>query len=917
MTIRRRRRPLVSRRRIDLMALGDAASAARDLAVIILPGEHRAMQRTRRAVYAHGLTCCEAEHAPIGSGWCWVLRAGCWPLSVPRPQASASGRATALIGLVIPAEPDAQRDRSAAKWDEWCRFSGGDADEVALPGMPASVLLDPRLADQCRQLIAAGATVSTSIDRILNDPTVRRIRWSGADVGEDERVRVVQVITSLQRGGAERLALALHQAVPRTHVAMHLIVAGDPARSAFPLPDDAYTCADAGPRPARMMEAALMACRLGADVVHAHLLAADDVAAFAAREVPLLITVHNAKPGWPERMTTVRAPCLLVACSRRVEVDLAEHLPQLPRRTVWNGIDPGVTEPSPQRQRDGQALRKRWKIPTDAVVLIALANPRAQKRLELLPAMLRPLQQQIDRPVHVLLAGEAGSGPGANEAELLFTTAVSAHGVGEQVHRLGMITDVGATLAAADMLVSPSAWEGLSLAHLEALAAGIPVITSDVGGAAEVASRHDQVHVLPVDADTAAWVHTLASVTRSLPPREKRLDAAFTITAMARGYARLYPRAAALARPATAPKGLWLVSNNLSVGGAQSSARRLLLHLHGAGIPVRCALLQEQVAMPTPGRQSLLAAGIPVLVLPTPDELDADSAVARLAQAIEADPPQAVLLWNVMPKYKVLLGEVVLNTPLWDVSPGEMNFSSLERLFRQLPSDLPLRDVRDYGTRLAGAIVKFGDEAAVATATFGVPVSVIPNGVPLSEVARTPRSSGPLVFGTATRLSPDKRLEDLIDALRVAAPRLPLWEFLIAGGLDGDHAYVHRLQAACVGLPIRFVGECENHQTFLADLDVFVLIAEPAGCPNASLEAMACGLPVVATAVGGMAEQIESGVSGLLVPPRDTQALADALVLIANDPQRRQRWGKAARERIADRFSVARMADDYRRICLR
>ena len=899
------------------MALGDAASVTMDLTVIILPGDHRAMQRTRRAVHAYGLICGDADDMGNRNGWWWVLRAGCWPCSVPRPQMSASGRATALIGLALRAEPDAQREHSAALWDEWCSASGGDADEAALPGMPAAVLLDPRSVEHCQRLIAGGAPVCTAVGRILADPTVRRIRWSGADVGEDERVRVVQVITSLQRGGAERLALALHQAMPRARLSMHLVVAGDPARSAFPLPADAYTCADAGSRPVRMTEAALMACRLGADVVHAHLLTVDDLDAFTARDVPLLITVHNAKPGWPERMTELRARCLLVACSRRVEADLAEHLPQLPRRTVWNGIDPAVSVPTPQRQRDGQALCRRWRIPTDAVVLIALANPRAQKRLDLLPAMLRPLHQQIGRPVHLLLAGEAGTGPGASEAELTFTAAVSAHGVGENVHRLGMITDVGAALAAADMLVSPSAWEGLSLAHLEALAAGIPVITSDVGGAAEVALRHEQVHVLALDADTAAWVETLAFVTRSLPPRQKRLDAAFTNTAMALGYARLYPRAAALARPATTSKGLWLVSNNLSVGGAQSSARRLLLHLHGEGVPVRCALLQEQLARPTSGRQSLLDVGIPVLVLPPPDEMDADTVVARLAQAIENDPPQAVLLWNVMPKYKVLLGEVLLNTQLWDVSPGEMNFSSLERLFCQLPSDLSLRDVGDYGARLVGAIVKFCDEAAIAAAMFSVPVSVIPNGVPLGEVTRTPRSSGPLVFGTATRLSPDKRLEDLIDALRVAAPRLPAWELRIAGGLDGDRAYVERLQAACVGLPIRFVGVSENHRVFLTDVDVFVLIAEPAGCPNASLEAMAYGLPVVATAVGGMAEQIESDVSGLLVPPRDAQALADALVLIANDSQRRERLGKAARERIAERFSVARMAEDYQRICMR
>jgi glycosyltransferase involved in cell wall biosynthesis len=94
------------------------------------------------------------------------------------------------------------------------------------------------------------------------------------------------------------------------------------------------------------------------------------------------------------------------------------------------------------------------------------------------------------------------------------------------------------------------------------------------------------------------------------------------------------------------------------------------------------------------------------------------------------------------------------------------------------------------------------------------------------------------------------------------------------------------------------------------------MIAEPAGCPNASLEAMGAGLPVVSTDVGGAGEQVVDGVTGRLVPRGDDGALADALVELASDDALRRRLGEAGRARAEERFSLRRMVDDYRRVCL-
>jgi glycosyltransferase involved in cell wall biosynthesis len=92
------------------------------------------------------------------------------------------------------------------------------------------------------------------------------------------------------------------------------------------------------------------------------------------------------------------------------------------------------------------------------------------------------------------------------------------------------------------------------------------------------------------------------------------------------------------------------------------------------------------------------------------------------------------------------------------------------------------------------------------------------------------------------------------------------------------------------------------------------MISEPAGCPNASLEAMAAGLPVVATDFGGAREQVIDGVTGRIVPRGDAAAFAAAILDYARDPQLRAAQGAAGQQRIATHFDTARMIRDYRRI---
>ena len=409
----------------------------------------------------------------------------------------------------------------------------------------------------------------------------------------------------------------------------------------------------------------------------------------------------------------------------------------------------------------------------------------------------------------------------------------------------------------------------------------------------------------------------LADVVQT-PPGSGREHARrdFSCARMLERHARLYPRAIEAEKRYRNGSGIWLVCNNFSTGGAQSSARRLLLGLAAEGVRVRAAVLQEQPNFPTQGRAALLRAGVSVVVLPPHGTTDPVGAVAELLERIDDDPPAAVLLWNALTEYKIRLADALLDVPLFDVSPGEMYFEALQRYFDRPCPGLPYRQPTDYGCRLSGVIVKYAAEVERAR-MLGAPVHVIPNGVPVPEL-RAPRvSDDRLILGTAARISPQKKLEEVLAALRCAAPHLPPHLLRIAGGVErGSEQYAADLRGLAEGLAVEWVGETLAVDDFLAGLDLFVQASEPMGCPNASLEALAAGLPVIATDAGGASEQVVDGVTGRLTPRGDPNALAAALIELAADTDRRATLGAAGRAWVAERFNLPRMLADYRRVCL-
>jgi glycosyltransferase involved in cell wall biosynthesis len=165
---------------------------------------------------------------------------------------------------------------------------------------------------------------------------------------------------------------------------------------------------------------------------------------------------------------------------------------------------------------------------------------------------------------------------------------------------------------------------------------------------------------------------------------------------------------------------------------------------------------------------------------------------------------------------------------------------------------------------------------------------------------------GTSLIVTASRLAPQKALQVMFEAL--SSLELPVTLAVLGTGPLEDEL---RRAASASGIErnVRWLGFRENVEDYIAAGDVFCLSSVWEGVPLAAQEAILLGVPVVATAVGGMPELVDDAVSGRLVPPNDPAALAAALRQVLSNKTLRTAFAAGARARLAERFSTERMLE--------
>lgn len=180
-------------------------------------------------------------------------------------------------------------------------------------------------------------------------------------------------------------------------------------------------------------------------------------------------------------------------------------------------------------------------------------------------------------------------------------------------------------------------------------------------------------------------------------------------------------------------------------------------------------------------------------------------------------------------------------------------------------------------------------------------------------VARQATSAGPLRVVTTGGILWGKGYEYALSAIRLLVDRGVDVRFEIIGGGEERQRLLYTIHDLELENHVVWHGPLPSTRVLeqLQKADVFLLSSLSEGLSNAALEAMACGLPVVTTAVGGMPEAVTDGVEGVLVPPRDPAAIAEALAGLAARPALRREMGAAARRRVVADFALDDQADAF------
>jgi starch synthase (maltosyl-transferring) len=330
-----------------------------------------------------------------------------------------------------------------------------------------------------------------------------------------------------------------------------------------------------------------------------------------------------------------------------------------------------------------------------------------------------------------------------------------------------------------------------------------------------------------------------------------------------------------------------LLATTLEIGGAERVIERLALGLRARYDIEAASVLGTEGGVGA----SLAAAGVPVHDLGAASKLELPRVLARLSGLLRERAVDLVSSFlfhaNMVARLATLRPRGAtrpkLVVSLRIVEPGRPWRLALERL----------------AAGLADRVVCVAEAVRRAAGAQGDPrFLVIPNGVPI------PAEPAPLAPGarwiSVGRLDEQKGHDVLIEAWRRLGARAPRLAIVGRGPREAD------LRARAAGLPIELCGERPEIEALLRSAGGFVLASRDEGLSNALLEAMAAGLPIVATRAGGTPEAVDDR-SGILVPPDDPDALAAAVAALAADPERARTLATTTRARAAALFSVERM----------
>ena len=621
--------------------------------------------------------------------------------------------------------------------------------------------------------------------------------------------------------------------------------------------------------------------------VSTHLVPDDLLALLWRGGVRTVPVVHNARSAWrndPASWEPSHVP-LAVACAEHVREEMVAAGCRVPVVVVRHRprVGPAATD-----RGERCAVRKELGLDPGTFLVGAIGAIKPQKDHPRAVEVLAALARRRDAALVVL--GGLLEPSATSELERVLDRAI-ALGVVPRLRLPGFVRDIEPWLAACDAVLNVSRFEGLPIAVQEALAAGLPVVATDVDGSREI--DHPALERVEQEAAPEAFAGHLARlpVRHGLEARPfARVPRCWSLT--------LAPRIAAGPRLDTL-----FVTANLNAGGAQRSLANLAGALRGRH---RYAIAVCAECTAGAFARELSGAGVEVFRAAA-DRDDVAIAESILAHAA-ARGASTLCLWNVAPGVKLLLARFAPpSLRVVDASPGGYAFEEMESA-REFAAAVG-SGVAGYYRRLDVLVVKWADPHAPPARN----IVRIPNGVELRE-RPAPRASRPR-FLVSGRIAPSKRIELVLGAFRRLREWLPEAALDVIGTAEPrEAAYAERLRAAAPpGVAFRGPGFDLAHLS--EPWTACVVLGVHQGCPNAVLEAMAAGIPVIANAGGGTGELVADGATGWLLPEDPgIPDLAAAMLEAARDGGEAMRRAAAARERVATRFTLEAMARRYLKV---
>lgn len=372
-------------------------------------------------------------------------------------------------------------------------------------------------------------------------------------------------------------------------------------------------------------------------------------------------------------------------------------------------------------------------------------------------------------------------------------------------------------------------------------------------------------------------------------------------------------------------KIVYLISE-LGKGGSERQLYLLLTHMDLSQVePLVVVFNPSTLASYQPGLQS---AGIRVIEMP-PKENTIIKRLIYLAGLLRQERPHVVHSWSVHNNPYTSIAGFYAQTP---VRVGSMRDSLNNRGFQGLPWLMkklaihftPRIFINAESIRKELIDIKFPAEKIILLencAALLPPPTVTPGeafGLPENLVNRT-------VVGTVCNFRKKKNIHIFVQGLaQIMLENDDLLGVLIGQPIPDEEDYYHSIKDLInhlgMGEKIFLLGFRNDAPALMHHFDIFCLLSDYEGTPNAVMEAMAAGVPVIATRVGGIPQLVKHEVCGLLIPPRDVESFKSALCYLLSEPQVAERMGIAGREIIQTTYGCTHRAEEllniYRKLLL-